>query len=82
MGANDHGNRPRTTSGGATTGAAFLQRLARSGDSAEAVQPDELQGTVRVCHRNRRAAVTPPRQTASARSTGNADRLQPGRPGP
>jgi hypothetical protein len=31
-----------------------LQRLTLSGDSVEAVQPDELQGTVRPCRRNGR----------------------------
>jgi hypothetical protein len=34
-----------------------LQRLTLSGDSVEAVQPDELQGTVRPCRRNGRPSV-------------------------
>jgi hypothetical protein len=37
---------------------AALQRLALPGDSAEAVQPNELQGSVRACHRNGRSSVS------------------------
>jgi hypothetical protein len=37
-----------------------LQRLTLSGDSVEAVQPDELQGTVRPCRRNGRPSVSTP----------------------
>jgi len=35
-----------------------LQRLALPSDNAEAVQPDELQGTIRACHRNGRTSVS------------------------
>jgi hypothetical protein len=36
-----------------------LQRLALSDDSAEAAQPNGLQGTVHTCHRNGRSSVIP-----------------------
>ncbi len=35
-----------------------LQRLALSGDSVDVVQPSELRGSGRACHRNGRAPVT------------------------
>jgi hypothetical protein len=48
----------------------YLQRLALSGDSADVVQPNELRGSGRACHRNGRASVRGFCQLVASRDCG------------